>query len=179
MIKAGTIVGELCQMNDIVPTILELIDGKEPKEDWYDGISFLPLFLTKEKKRPYTRDNLFIEISYSKAVVTKDFKYIANRPPAMVLEILKQDEINSQQKGVKRQIGWDGINWNWNGVVYNNHRDFPCYFDSDQLYDLRKDVFEQHNLAYKPEYLSVLNEMKEKLKEQMRDYPYKFGEFAR
>jgi len=177
LVKKGIVIGDLCQINDLVPTILELIDGKQSQEDWYDGVSFLPLFL-HDNNRIYTRDYLYLEIGYSKAIVTKEYKYIANRPPQKILDIMNNNEQESIRSGKKRQIGWDGYDWHWDGVVYHNHRDFPCYFDKDQLYDLRKDVFEQHNLSYNSLYAPVLFTMKNLLKKEMVAYPYKFGEFA-
>jgi len=179
LIKEKTYINELCLINDIVPTILEVIDGKPTNNHSYKGNSLVPLFRRKSNESfiPW-RTDIFIEISYCKAVVTKKYKYIAARPPMFVYESFKQDSLAAIKENRRRKVSWDGQNWNWPGVVYDIDRDFPCYFDKDQLYDLQKDVFEQKNLAYLPEYQAVLAEMKNRLKKQMVNYPFKFGEFS-
>ncbi|NLJ07447.1 MAG: sulfatase-like hydrolase/transferase [Sphingobacteriales bacterium] len=179
LIKPKTKIHELCLITDIYPTVLSLIDKKEVSIPGSDSRSLIALLSPKKNsgKIPW-RQEIYLEISYSKAIVTKDYKYIANRPPLTAMEKMKADEQRSKNSGTRRKIGWDGMVWGWNGLVYNLDLDFPAYFDADQLFDLNRDVFEQRNLAYLPEYQNVVNEMKLRLKNKMSNYPFKFGEFS-
>jgi len=176
LIKNQTYIHDLCLINDVVPTIFEIIDNKALANNPYDGISLLPVITNKKNDK--WRKDIFVEISYCKAVVTKKYKYIAARPPAMVWQNLQKDSSEAIKENRRRKVSWDGQNWNWPGVVYDNDRDFPYYFDKDQLYDLENDIFEQKNLAYLPEYKDILAEMKENLLKQMINYPFYFGEFS-
>lgn len=48
------------------------------------------------------------------------------------------------------------------------------YFDSDQLYDLEKDPYEQNNLAYDSGYKEVLKEMKSRLDKYLKTFKHPF-----
>jgi len=178
MIKKQEYINELCLINDLIPTMFEIIDGKKIENNPYEGMSLVPLFNRKNNQQIEWRSDIYMEISYCKGIVTDRYKYVAARPPMFVYESFKQDSLAAIKENRRRKVSWDGQNWNWPGVVYDIDRDFPCYFDKDQLYDLQKDVFEQKNLAYLPEYQAVLAEMKNRLKKQMVNYPFKFGEFS-
>ena len=51
----------------------------------------------------------------------------------------------------------------------------PGYFDPDQLYDLRNDPGEMHNLAYDPDYADILLKMKRILEGYIDDLPGTFN----
>ncbi len=55
---------------------------------------------------------------------------------------------------------------------------FPHYFDADQLYDLRNDVFEQHNVIDDPKNASVVKHMKGLLAAETRKLPHSFRSSA-
>lgn len=167
LIKKTQYIDKLCKITDLLPTIFEIIDGKNADHILNDGRSLVPLFQPDEKQSFKWRDDIFLEISYCKGVVTGRYKYIAARPPDYVYNLMKQDSLDAVRENRRRKISWDGQNWNWKGVVYDLDRDFPFYFDKDQLYDLQNDVFEQKNLAYLPEYQSILLEMKDRLRKHL------------
>jgi hypothetical protein len=82
--------------------------------------------------------------------------------------------------GDLRQISWDGTknpHKGEEGIRYGSDRDFPNYFDPDQLYDIEEDIFEQENLAYQEEYATIVEEMKLLLEKEISSLPHTFGEF--
>lgn len=169
-------IDELCVLTDVVPTLLNIIDGNELHNNFFDGMSFLPLL---EKRKIPWRKELLLESNHCKAIVTKDWKYIACRPPDDVKMKMENDLQRSLKENTRRNVGWDGYEgWGHKGVVFNADKDFPYYFDPDQLYNLNEDILEQHNLVNDESNQIVLEELKELLKKHLKNYPYSFGEFT-
>jgi len=178
-IKPGTQIDSICANIDLAPTFVDLAGGAIPSDTVIDGRSFVPS-LVGQATMENRRDALLLECSNTRAVVTENWKYIANRPPTEAREKMEAEARESARTGKKRRIAWDGRE-NWMerqpGVAYNADRDFPCYFDEDQLYNLEDDIYEQENLAYRAGYEAKLDEMKKRLKESMKTLPHTFGEF--
>ncbi|MDZ7725334.1 MAG: sulfatase-like hydrolase/transferase [candidate division KSB1 bacterium] len=178
-VEPGSRIDQIAASVDIAPTCIELAGGTPPENMSRDGRSFLPLL--KEQADGW-RDSLLLECAYIKAVVTPKWKYIANRPPQEVLDKMQAEAQTSAETGEPRRIGWSGIaNWHrqGEGVIYSAVRDFPNYFDKDQLYDLENDPFEQRNLVTDVGYGETASELKEKLSAFVRDLPHTFGEFGK
>ena len=160
---------------DIARTLIELAGGIVPDDMKLDGRSMLPALAGKSG----TRDTVFLETAYTRAIISGKYKYMANRPPQDVL-----DQINEQIATIpdptERDLHWSGRH-NWHvdegGVVYGPNRDFPAYYDMDQLYDLEQDPFEQVNLIDKPEYSEIVADLKAKMTQQLNRLPHAFGEF--
>jgi hypothetical protein len=110
-----------------------------------DGRSLLPLLGGGEAPADW-RDALLLEIGYSRAVVTRDGKYIANRAPESVLTAMRKEAGTAARKTRDASTGWNGQKRGHHGAEL----DFPAYFDADQLYDLASDPFERKNLAGDP-----------------------------
>jgi arylsulfatase A-like enzyme len=165
-------INEITSNIDFAPTLYELC-GITPKEDEViDGISLLPLLTGEETE---WRESLFLEITYSRAVVTKDWKYIAVRFPETI-----QNRINPNNNHLFNQEGTMISADNPEEIVrvrYHADKLYPDYFDRDQLYNLTEDKEEQKNLAFKSEYQTELNYMKNLLKEYVTEFPHSFGEF--
>ncbi len=105
------------------------------------------------------RRQLLLEIHHSRAVVTRQWKYIANRAPAETAAAMQAEARAAAEGKGERTIGWNGLNHH----NFNAERDFPAYFDADQLYDLDGDLYERRNLAAaKPD---VVADMKKRLSE--------------
>lgn len=177
VIPAGSKNADLCENIDLVPTFLDAAGSKSPAATC-EGKSLLPLL--RGKPVDGWRQYLCLEGGYSRAVVTKDWKYIANRPPLPVRNKMEADKQRSLAENKPRILGWDGINNGENkpGVWFGADVDFPAYFDEDQLYNLSKDPFEQDNLASDPKYKSELDKMKEFLHKALAPESHPFGEFA-
>ena len=175
-IKPGSRIDSLCSNIDLAPTFISMAGGKLPVDMVCDGRNFLPLLIGKDKKSPW-RDSLLLEVGNTRAVVTKKWKYIANRPPEEIRLKMEQEAAKCLKSGKKRRIAWDGRKNKYWGVRFNSDLDFPCYFDYDQLYDLEKDVYEQKNLAKDSTYNETLLHLKNLLKENLKSLPHSFGEF--
>ncbi|MGE4489435.1 MAG: sulfatase [Kiritimatiellales bacterium] len=157
--------GEIVANIDIAATILDLC-GLSTSAMKTDGRSFAPLLRSDSKG---WRDSLYLESAYARAVVTKQWKYVAVRFPKELQQKLDSGEVT--------QMPQTGDFLDHGHVFYECDRKFPGYFDRDQLYDLENDPYEQHNLAGDPEYAPVLKQMKEKLTQACEDMPHAFGEF--
>ncbi len=164
---------------DMLPTLLEIAGSKPPADAVTDGRSAVQLL---EGNPPADwRDSLLLETSYSRAVVTENWKYIAHRPPQDVLEKMAVDAAAAAKGDGRRHVGWSGRTTNpasGLGIRFNADQDFPCYFDPDQLYDLGNDVFEQHNVINHPENKERVAQLKQKLDLYLKSLPHTFGEFG-
>lgn len=162
---AGSVADKLTSNIDLAPTILDICGIRKPDDLQLDGMSFLPLL----KGSPdYKRDSVFIEITTERAVVTDDgFKYIAVRFPP---------DIQKQVDAGKKFAHWcEPIE---ESNTMGADKDFPGYFDQDQLYDLNTDPKEQKNLARDPAHAERLESMKKLLGDYSSRLPHDFGEFA-
>lgn len=164
VIEGGLECDELISNVDLAPTIFDICGITPPREMHLDGRSFLPLL--KGGKPADWRDSLYLEITYTRAVVSDDgWKYIALRYPEEVQK--------SVDGGNRREFSQDGSK----NIRYRADQHFPAYFDYDQLYNLKQDPQEQINLADNPRYEAKLGQMKAVLKEYCADLPHTFGEF--
>jgi len=177
VIPAGSKNNDLCENIDLVPTFLDMAGSKSPTADC-EGKSLLSIL--QGKPTSDWRQYLCLEAGYSRAVVTENWKYIANRPPASVKIKMESDKQASLKENRPRILGWDGINNGENkvGIWFGADVDFPAYFDGDQLYDLNKDPFEQDNLAADPNYKSELDKLKGLLKLSLSPKSHPFAEFT-
>jgi len=130
-----------------------------------------------------TRESIYLEAGYSRAVIRGNWKYVAVRYPPHVIK-------NAADRG------WDPAWLSYDGVVhfhrkkgvptldYNAESYFPIqnYNTPDQLYNLAYDSHEQVNLAAEPPLADILGEMKALLRETMLGlvppHPGVFGEFV-
>jgi arylsulfatase A-like enzyme len=166
---------------DLLPTFAELAGAALTAP--VDGASLAAQLTGKASPDPW-RDHLLLECSSIRAVVTLRWKYIANRPSAEVWKRIEDDALEAARTGRKRYVALDGVRNPHPGYVNEGIRyyaldDFPHYFDGDQLYDLREDLFEQHNLDGDPSYRSIAGEMHDRLRALLGRLPHTFGEFTR
>ena len=151
--NAGTVVSDLCSFVDIPPTILSLAGIEVP--EYMNGKAFWGD--QKSEPREYifaARDRMDEWFDCRRAVRDKNFKYIRNYRPEFpaYMELEYQKGLKSMQELlVMRDSGLlneDQIYW------------FRKTKDSDELYDLKNDPFELHNIALKPEYSVELERLK-------------------
>lgn len=162
-INPGQVHNALVTNVDIVPTIVDLAGIDQPADYKTDGRSWVGLLDGTETS---LHESLYLEVVYQRAVVTKDWKYIATRFPDSVNEIITPE--NRTEFTIEGKRGRDR---------YHNETQFPGYYDDDQLYYLVEDRNEQNNLANDPAYADKLEEMKQILRDHSKDLPYAFGEF--
>lgn len=160
--KPGSRYNELVQFTDFMPTFSAIAGIAPDKQVKTDGVDFSPL-LTGQGT--YQRHSIYFEMGYSRAVTDGRFKYIATRFPSVVQEKIRSGKQN-----------------------YINHLDsfgqfhasvtlqfYPGYFDADQLYDLKKDPYEQHNLAGEAGFGPELERMQGLLNSYLSQFGYPFN----
>jgi len=172
----------ICSTPDLIKTILDWAQVSDAPEDvGMDGVSMAKL-VADPVANPVVRDSILLECQYPRAVVTPSWKYIAARAPDEVVKRMEADAIRAEKEGTRRRVSWageDNAKQKFSkGVKNDSDRDFPGYFDPDQLYDLERDPFEQNNLVNNPEYKTVLAEMKETMESYLVTMPQEFGEFT-
>jgi arylsulfatase A-like enzyme len=170
---------------DFAPTILELAGAGQIPED-LDGISFLNAL---EGKPVQTRESLYFELGYARAVIKGKYKYFAVRYPEYATRWTPEErarELDRYNRGrefrnmkivnrdPERPFSHLEVVPGGGQAENETYGLLPGYFDPDQLYDLEKDPEEQVNLAEDPEYQEVLAEMKALLQGYIDQLPGKF-----
>jgi len=146
-IEKGSESNELVHFTDFLPTFAELAGYKNEFSDKVDGVSFLSAL---SGDGITGREYIYAEEGFTRSVSNKDFKYIAMRFPSSVIR-----RINAGESDI---ITHFGDSFQAHGLIASKYH--PGYFEQDQLYDLRKDPWEQKNLAGNPEYSDILSEMR-------------------
>jgi len=158
---------------DLVPTLLELCGVKlpPPADAVVDGRSFAPCLTGGTvAERP-----VLIEMGFGRAIVANGWKYIAVRFPEKMEEEIKV--LQEKGKPLESYINPRRNELGRLGGEMPPGAQFPSLADPDQLYDLKADMLEQHNLANDPEHASKLAEMKKLLADALTPLPHVFGEF--
>jgi arylsulfatase A-like enzyme len=170
--QPGKVIEEITANIDFAPTIYDLCGIEPLKSEIIDGRSLLPLIMDEKTE---WRESLLLEITYTKAVVTKDWKYLAARFPQTIEEQIATDKKNlyNQEGSLFSANNPDGQQ----KARYQADKTYPGYFDRDQLYQLSTDPNEQRNLVSEIEYAQQLVKMKEILKSTVQEFPHSFGEF--
>ena len=184
---------ELVSNIDIAPTILDACGARRLPNMPIDGMSYLEI---ARGETPATwRDAIYAEIAFTRAVVTKDWKYLAFRlPPSQIPTKeeglrLQKDELEK----IKSQHSW--VTWELDPKAKISHIGgppggsflirltmaakppyLPNYFDEDQLYHIADDPTETTNLATHPEKAAELQKMKSIMKSFLDDLPGTFAD---
>lgn len=177
-VEPGSRVDGLCANLDLLPTFAEMAGRPLPTDCPVDGQSFLGQ-LQGRADAP-RREALLLECSNSRAAITERWKLLANRPPQAVLDRMAAEAAECARTGARRQIAWDGQqnpHPQEKGIRYGADRDFPAYFDADQVFDLDEDVFEQHNLVADPAAAQTTASLRQQLSRLLAPLPHTFGEF--
>lgn len=182
--------GPVCEVKvsnvDFVPTILEMA-GMQKLPEELDGISFHGVLNGTEE---ISREDLFFELGYARAVMHGEYKYYAVRYPQYAVQWDSDERIKVLEgyNGRREATGMNIVNRDpgkpfshlevipgGGAAEHESYGTRPGYFDPDQLYNLKKDPDEMINLATDPEYGEVLNQMKERLKAYTESLPGRFN----
>ena len=170
-ITAGSVYDGLVQTVDFLPTILELAGIEPPAGLETDGISLKAIIETGTGE---AHTSLFGELGYSRAVKTKDWKYIAIRYPGDV-----QDKIDRGETFA----GYQGEILDYPYLTRNSHlghfaaKNNPHYFELDQLYDLNADSAETVNVL--DQHPGVVSQIRDSLSAYLQSFENRpFGEFT-
>lgn len=161
VIKTGSQCKQRFQMTDILPTLMELCQIDLPESLDIDGISVWKALAGQADQSPKHED-LYFEFGYTRAVLHGDYKYIALRYGDEELEDMKNGKVD-EAYSYKGKTGDEPT-----------VKRYPHYFDADQLYNIKEDPDEQHNLAYDPAYKDKLAEMKQRLKAHTESFDHPF-----
>ncbi|WP_130860440.1 sulfatase family protein [Gracilibacillus phocaeensis] len=148
-LKQGREINELLCNIDLMPTLLELAGADIPEH--IDGSSFLSL-LKEEKYKE--RDSFFCEQTWHdryhpmRGIRTKEYKYIRNFEdgPKVYLPL----DIHQSKAGQAVR------------------EEFYVPNAKEELYDLKKDPLEKDNLIEDPDYEAVVNQLREKVDNWMK-----------
>lgn len=161
---------------DIMPTLAELCGIELPKNLTIDGVSVAPVL---KGKKDDVRENIYLEVGATRAILKDNWKYIAFRIP---------EERYTWSEAKKKKLCNKGQDINdpfthicdrpgGRGGESPAMGHYPNYYDADQLYNLNTDPGEMVNLAKDPKYAEKLAEMKAELKKELANKPGTFAEF--
>ena len=170
-IAAGRKNADLFANIDLVPTALAAA-GADVTRYPTDGINMLPYLNGANNAGP--RQELLLEVAYTRALVTDRWKIIANRPTPETRRKMELDQAQAEER-LDRRVDWQGIDnghWGEEGTWFYRSRDFPGFFDEDQVYDLKADPFEQFNLAR--ERPRVATRLRKRLQKASMNLPHPF-----
>lgn len=158
VIQPGAVSNSLVSSVDIAPTFLHVAGLDAPSS--FEGVGFEAILrdpATETREVVYAEDHWHDHDDFSRAVRTKQFKYIrnffpelANTPPAdaltgaafkATLKLKEEGKLTADQM-----------------VIFNIPR------PEEELYDVVTDPFELENLAADPTYQNNLEEMRERLR---------------
>ena len=131
---------ELVQNIDFAPTFLDLA-GIDISNLETDGKS-LKEVITNNSKVP-VHDHLFFELGYSRAIRTKDWKYVTLRYPDAINTKIENGETFNGINGTQVPLPYYIPNVSLGGLAAAQ---YPLYHEKDQLFDLKNDPYETSNL---------------------------------
>ena len=166
-IKSGTANSQLVSSVDIAPTFMSLA-GLKPLTD-FDGLDFSTLLVDTEmpiRQEIYAEDHFHDFEDYTRAVRTKQYKYIKNFYP---------DLPNTPSADIIRDLSWQSmVDENQKGTLNNAQmRCFEIPRPEEELYDIVADPFELNNLALNNDFADILNDMRSRL-DKIREATHDF-----
>lgn len=162
-VAAASVCDSLIGNVDLTATLIELAGGSLPSNLGEDSDSFVAILEGKPEPEEW-REYMLIEAGNTKGIVTTDWKYLANRV---------RPEVEAEMNARPQTVFWSGVDHH----NYQNENMYPAYWDADQLYDLRNDLYEQQNLAGSDVHSETLEQMREWLSQEISGLPHTFGEF--
>jgi N-sulfoglucosamine sulfohydrolase len=167
VIAPGSRTDAMVNWIDILPTLVELAGGSAPRD--LDGRSFARVLRGEAREH---RDRIFsthsgdgrMNIYPMRSVRTRDWKYVLNLHPEF--QYTTHIDAAQDRDGVRYWRTWEGAA-ETNGAVkkiVERYRARP----KEELYDLRSDPLEQHNLAAENAHAERLKEFRDDLETWMK-----------
>jgi arylsulfatase A-like enzyme len=161
----------LFQNIDFAPTFLE-VAGLNPATLNLDGKSFKNVLMTNTSEVVHTE--LFFEIGFSRAIRTKDWKYVTVRYDDATNTKIKNGDTFTGPNGTTVSLPYYIPNVSLGSLSAGQ---YPLYNVKDQLFDLVNDPYETTNLFDANP--SKANEMKALLTQKLALFPSRpYGEFT-
>jgi len=187
--QGGFDCGSVCDMPvaniDFLETILDLA-GDNNEESYSDGVSFANALAGESYK---SRETMYFELGYARAVVKGDYKYLALRYPDYAENMTPQERATllKEYSEFRESFGQKAINDDpslpfghlkmvpgGGGAEHKVYSTKEGIFARNQLYNLAEDPDETVNLAEDPAYADKMLEMKAALQDYIDDLPGDF-----
>jgi uncharacterized sulfatase len=166
-IKPGARTDAMVSWIDMLPTLLEAVGGKAPHD--IDGLSFLPVLLGEKASH---RDRIFTthtgdgrwNVYPMRGLRVDGWNYILNLHPEFAFTTHIDLVKNKQDRAM-----WDS----WIAAAASDKQASATVTryhqrPREELYDLKSDPGELHNLAEKPEYAARLKKMRQEVRDWMK-----------
>lgn len=163
--QAGTVVKDLVSLMDLGPTVLSLAGIKPP--EYMDGKAFLGEYKAEKREQVFGSADRFDETyDFARSVIDGDFSYIRNFSPSIpyVYRIEYREQVEMTR--VLLEMDSKGELTGDAAYIFRDTRDV------EELYDLKNDPYEVHNLANNPKYRSQLV----KMRKQLADWQLEVGD---
>ena len=150
LFSGGKVINSLLSNVDYLPTLLDLIRVKIPKD--FEGKSFLPI-LKGEKNE--VRTEIYAEKTYHeiydpiRGIRTQNYKYIRNFEKTDTLYQIPLPTLLAPS-----------------GQFFKDKYNEPR--PEEELYDLQKDPHERNNIINNPEFKEIATDLKKKLENWMK-----------
>jgi N-sulfoglucosamine sulfohydrolase len=167
--KNSEISNRLISFTDLGPTVLSLANVKPPQD--IDGKSFMGKYESKPRKYVYGTSDRFDEFTDRiRTVRTEQYVYIKNYYPNLTKykDVLYRKSVPLMMNMIELKANnqLNAIQMSWFQTK-----------EKEELYDAKKDPFSLVNLASKPEYKSVLEELRSESSKQF-DQKFDFATLA-
>lgn len=167
-VKPGSSTRALVSLVDLLPTLLEAAGGKAPED--LDGRSFLPVLRGREGRHrqevyaSHTGDGP-MNRSPMRCVRTEHYKYVLNLKPETVYRT--HIDAGEAADGKRYWASWERLAETDRQAarLVQRYRQRPA----EELYDLKKDPWEQTNVAGQRAYSRMLAGLRERLREWRLD----------
>ncbi len=163
----GERVNTAIQNVDLLPTLLGACKIDKPTNAVFDGVDIKKLL-----NGEVSRDSLYFEAGFNRAIIKGDMKYIALRYPKRVIDGLKSGE-NSKLPNCM-----DMPRQHQATITREFYKDA---YEPDQLYDLKNDIYESKNLVNDANYQAEFNELKSELQaylDSFSSHPYNLNDYS-
>jgi arylsulfatase A-like enzyme len=173
-------------LGDVYKRQLLDLAGDTKNLNKFDGKSFKAAL---EGKKQAGRTSMYHELGYARAVVKEGFKYYAVRYPKWATDFTYEQRKDTLQKYSKfrQSYGEEVISTDPNapygqlemipgggGAEAEAYKKMPHFTEPNQLYDLKNDPKEEHNLINDPKYAKKLKMLKAELNKYIKSLPGKF-----
>lgn len=138
-VAPGTRAGARVQNTDLFATIAQIAGVPDKQSATPDASSFYDVLMNPEN--PGRRDYVYYESGYARGISDRNYKYISWRVPERVITAMKE----GKKGGAINYLNKPKQSHSQVAIMH-----FPDYFDQDQFFDLKKDPYEQRNLAGDP-----------------------------
>jgi len=161
-VPVGQVFSHPAQNVDLLPTLAGLAGLHLPSGAAPDGIDLGKVW----RGEAGPREHVYLENGFTRAVRTKDWKYIVRQMPEAVAGTFEAGEA---------AVLFDHYGHKWAFPALRIAASmYPGFFDPEQLYSLTEDAEEQRNLAANPACRAVLGTMQRLLLSEIRRLPHGF-----